>query len=68
MRNSPSDDLSPPSGLFLVARQEGAAVGCAGLKLLPRNTAEVRRVFVTPAARGRGIGSGLLRKLERSLR
>lgn len=64
MRNSPSDDLAPPLGVFLLARQDNAAVGCVGLKLLPPSTAEVRRLFVSLAARGQGIGSRLLRELE----
>jgi ribosomal protein S18 acetylase RimI-like enzyme len=64
MRDSPSDDLAPPRGLLLVARWEGAAIGCAGLRLLPSSLAEVKRVFVAPAGRGRGIASRLLRELE----
>jgi GNAT superfamily N-acetyltransferase len=64
MRNSPSDDLAPPRGLFLVARQNDAAVGCVGLRLLPPSTAEVRRLFVVLAARGQGIGACLLQELE----
>ncbi|MEU3464440.1 GNAT family N-acetyltransferase [Streptomyces sp. NPDC006733] len=62
--NAPSDDLAPPHGLFLVARQDDAAVACAALLLLPPATAEVRRVFTAPAARGQGIAALLLRELE----
>lgn len=64
LRDSPSDDLAPPHGTFLVARHNDAAVGCVGLKLLPPSTAEVRRLFVARPARGQGIGSRLLRELE----
>ncbi len=64
MRNSPTDDLAPPLGVFLLARQNNAAVGCVGLQALPPSTAEVRRLFVSLAARGQGIGSRLLRELE----
>lgn len=64
LRNAPSDDLAPPHGLFLVARQADAAVACAGMVLLPAATAEVRRVYTVPAARGQGVGSLLLRELE----
>jgi pimeloyl-ACP methyl ester carboxylesterase len=35
MREELSDDLTPPGGLLLVAVQDGAVLGCAGLRLLP---------------------------------
>ncbi len=50
MREDPSGDLCPPTGLFLVARQAAAVVGCIGLLLLPDGLGEVRRVFVEPCA------------------
>jgi ribosomal protein S18 acetylase RimI-like enzyme len=68
MREDPSDDLTPPRGLLLVAREKGNVLGCAGLRLLPGNVAEVTRVFVVPAARGQGIGSRLLDGLEEHAR
>ncbi|MBE1491302.1 GNAT family N-acetyltransferase [Plantactinospora soyae] len=64
LRDNPADDLAPPHGWFLVARLDAVAVGCAGLRLLPAYGAEVHRVFVAPAARGHGIASRLLRRLE----
>ena len=65
LRDAPSDDLVAPGGILLVARQGRYAVGCAGLLLLPDRLGEVRRVFVDPRARGRGIGTGLMTELER---
>ena len=64
MREDPSDDLCPPTGLFLVARQDAGVVGCIGLLLLPDGLGEVRRVFVEPSARGRGVGAVLMRAVE----
>jgi GNAT superfamily N-acetyltransferase len=64
MRDEPSDDLALPRGLFLVAREERAVLGCAGLRLLPGLTGEVTRVYVVPAARRRGLGTRLLSCLE----
>lgn len=64
MREDPSDDLSPPTGLFLVARQDAAVVGCIGLLLLPDGLGEVRRVFVEPSARRLGVGAQLMRAVE----
>ena len=64
MREDPSDDLCPPTGLFLVARQDAAVVGCIGLLLLPDGLGEVRRVFVEPSARRLGVGARLMRAVE----
>jgi GNAT superfamily N-acetyltransferase len=64
MRDDPSDDLELPHGLLVVAHEDGAVLGCAGLRLLPGQVAEVTRVFVVPAARRQGLGSQLLDCLE----
>lgn len=69
MAQDPSDRLAPPHGLFLVARRPTAAgvpevVGCAGLALLDGGIGEVKRVFVRPQARGKGIGARLMTGLE----
>ncbi|MFT2017254.1 GNAT family N-acetyltransferase [Streptomyces sp. 796.1] len=57
-------ELRPPHGLFLVARVHGEPVGCAGLKLPGRAPAEVKRMWVAPAARGLGLGRRFLTELE----
>ena len=64
VRAEPSDDLTPPGGLLLVASEGNSVLGCAGLRLLPGRIGEVTRVFVMPAARRRGLGSRLLDHLE----
>ncbi|MEV7194163.1 helix-turn-helix domain-containing GNAT family N-acetyltransferase [Streptomyces sp. NPDC093510] len=56
--------LRPPHGLFLVARVHGEPVGCAGLKLPPGSPAEIKRMWVAPAARGLGLGRRFLTELE----
>lgn len=56
--------LEPPDGAFLVARLDGVAVGCGGVRRLGPGVAEVKRMFVRPDARGRGVGSRLLDALE----
>jgi DNA-binding MarR family transcriptional regulator/GNAT superfamily N-acetyltransferase len=58
------DDLHPPQDVFVVARLRGEPVGCGGLKLRPRNPAELRRMWVSDAVRGLGIGRRLLGELE----
>ena len=57
-------DLRPPSGCFLVVRLQGLAVGCGGVRKLDGTTGEIKRMWVDPAVRGRGIGRDLLAALE----
>src|SRR4051812_29098168 len=56
----------PPSGLFLVAYAGRRAVGCGGFRQFGDGTAEVKRMYVRPAHRGRGIGEAILTALEES--
>jgi GNAT superfamily N-acetyltransferase len=57
-------ELTPPRGLVLVARLEGAPVGCGTLKLRDPWAAEIKRLWVSDAVRGQGLGSRLLAELE----
>jgi putative acetyltransferase len=56
--------LSAPCVAFLVARLGREAVGCGALKFDDRGWGEIKRMYVDPAARGRGIGARLLASLE----
>ena len=59
------DELTPPHGDLLLVRDGGRAVGVGCVKLLAdRTTAEVKRMWVAPDHRGRGVGGRLLRRLE----
>ena len=53
----------PPDGIFYLAQIDGETVGIGGLKRLSRDTAELKRLFVTPTARGIGIAKTLLLQL-----
>lgn len=68
LADEPSDDLVPPTGLFLVARYGEQAVGCIALKQLTPQIAELKRVFVRSPFRGLGGGTRLLTAIERSAR
>jgi GNAT superfamily N-acetyltransferase len=61
-------ELAPPSGVWVVAYLDDVPVGCGGLQVLDADTAEVRRIYLAPEARGRGIGRQLLNELERHAR
>ena len=61
---APASELTPPNGLFLLARHGGDAVGCGAVRTLDADHAEIKRMWVDPAVRGRGIGRRLLAALE----
>ena len=61
-----AEDLTPPSGLLLIARHREQPVGCGALKVHGREPAELKRMWVSPDARGLGLGRRLLSSLERS--
>ena len=62
------EDMAPPSGLFVIARLDGEAVGCGGLKRIDKATGEIKRVWTAPSARGLGVARRMLRTLEAAAR
>lgn len=62
------DDVAPGRGVFLVAYAHGEAVGCGATRLNEPGTAEIKRMYVIPAYRGRGIAGYLLTALEEHAR
>jgi putative acetyltransferase len=56
--------LEQPPVSFVVARNDGVAVGCAALVEAGDGTAEIKRVFVDPEARGLRAASRLMDKIE----
>jgi len=61
-------ELTPPAGVFIIARLGGQPVGCGALKAKDRKVGEVKRMWVSPAARGLGIGRRILEMLEQHAR
>jgi GNAT superfamily N-acetyltransferase len=59
-----ASDFEKPDGAFLVGRENGEPVACGGLCRYDETTAEIRRMYVAPAARGRGLGRLVLAALE----
>ncbi|MCX5208977.1 GNAT family N-acetyltransferase [Kitasatospora sp. NBC_00240] len=65
------DHFEPPAGLFLIAYLDGEPVASGGWRAkkagphgLRDGDAELKRMFVAPTARGRGLARALLRRLE----
>jgi len=61
-------EVAPGRGAFLVARDGGVPAGCGAVRLLADGAAEVKRMYVAPARRGRGVGRGILAALEEEAR
>ncbi|MDR3467373.1 MAG: helix-turn-helix domain-containing GNAT family N-acetyltransferase [Xanthobacteraceae bacterium] len=65
---APDAEMIPPAGVFVVARLDGAAVGCGALRRIDRTTGEIKRMWTAPAARGCGVARKVLQTLEATAR
>jgi DNA-binding MarR family transcriptional regulator/GNAT superfamily N-acetyltransferase len=61
-------ELTPPVGLFLVARLRDRPVGCGALRFHGNGPADIKRMWIAPSARGIGLGRRLLHELEEQAR
>jgi len=50
----------PPHGAFWVIRQDERVVGSAGVDRVDARAAELHRLYLDPAVRGRGLGDALV--------
>jgi putative acetyltransferase len=51
-------------GYFVIFRDDGRSLGCGAFRPLDRSVAEVKRMFVEQAHRGKGIAKAILLHLE----
>lgn len=56
-------DYSPPQGRLLLAHQDEQLAGCIALRRLEDDVCEMKRLYVRPALRGRGIGQALAARI-----
>lgn len=63
-----AEEVADGRGAFLVLYADGTPVGCGALRLLDAETGELKRMYVIPAERGRGLGRRLLDALEAEAR
>ena len=52
-------DYASPTGCMLLAEHKGAFVGCVALRKLEDGISEMKRLYVVPEVRRRGIGRAL---------
>jgi GNAT superfamily N-acetyltransferase len=61
-------ELRPPGGAYLVGFEGDEAIAGGGLRRLSEGAAEIKRMYVRPAARSRGVARALLVALEDAAR
>jgi DNA-binding MarR family transcriptional regulator/GNAT superfamily N-acetyltransferase len=61
-------EMTPPAGVFVVARLDGEPVGCGGLKRPDKTIGEIKRVWAASSVRRLGVGRRILRMLEAAAR
>jgi GNAT superfamily N-acetyltransferase len=57
-------EFEPPHGLFLVAEVDGVPAGCGAWRSLGDGRAEMKRVYVEPAFRRRGLAQVVVDAVE----
>ena len=62
------DEALLPGSAFLIGRVDGHPVACGALRPLSPGVAEIKRMFVLPSWRGRGLSKILLTELEERAR
>ncbi len=61
-------ELSPPTGALLVGYRGDEPVCVGAIKRLDEHACEIKRMYVAPGWRGRGVARALLRELEATAR
>jgi GNAT superfamily N-acetyltransferase len=58
------EEMAPPAGWFVLVAVDGEVVAGGGVRRLSDGIAEIKRMYVAPTHRGRGLGRRLLEGLE----
>ena len=62
------EEVSGKSGAFLVVTHNGTPVGCGAVRLTDADTGELKRMYMSPTVRGKGLGRRLVAALEAEAR
>ena len=61
-------DYAPPEGRLLLAEYEGKPAGCVALHKIDDDVCEMKRLYLRPAFRGKGLGRVLTEEILRQAR
>jgi len=61
-------DYAPPEGRLLLAEYEGKLAGCVALHKIDDEVCEMKRLYLRPAFRGKGLGRALAEEILRQAR
>ena len=61
-------EVSGRRGAFLVVSYNGTAVGCGAVRLITPDTGELKRMYMAPSVRGKGLAKQLVTALETEAR
>ena len=58
-----STEYAAPTGAFILAEDAGQFIACIGVRQFADDVGEIKRLYVAPAARGRGLGRVLVERI-----
>ena len=58
-----TSEYAAPRGAFILAEEAGRSIACIGLRQFSAGIGEIKRLYVVPAARGRGLGRVLVERI-----
>lgn len=56
-------EYAAPRGAFILAEEQGQYLACIGVRQFSADSGEIKRLYVIPAARGRGLGRMLVERI-----
>jgi GNAT superfamily N-acetyltransferase len=56
-------EYAAPRGAFILAEEQGQYLACIGIRQFSADNGEIKRLYVIPAARGRGLGRMLVERV-----
>jgi putative acetyltransferase len=63
-----AEEVAPGRGAFLIVSHNGRPVGCGAVRCIDAETAELKRMYIAPEARGQRLGRRLVEALEAEAR
>ncbi len=61
---TPPEELATGANRLFAVKVDGKLMGCGGFRVVGRDYAEIKRIYVEPSSRGLGLAKALLGRLE----